>query len=120
VQASIGKVVLNDGGNAKRLKRGARFGRAVEPGRPAFPAVRKYDGVNGDAARAELRERCATSKLQIVGMSAQRQYGFNHIHNGPLGRAPLTPGFESIRFGANCVKQLCSISGLTCALPCKL
>jgi hypothetical protein len=53
-------------------------------------------------------------------MCAQCQYGFNHIHNGQLGRAPLTPGFESIRFGSNRIKLLCSISGLTCALPRKL
>jgi hypothetical protein len=103
-------------GNVKRLKGGPRFGRAVEPGRAAFPAVGKYDGVNGDPARAELRERRAASELQIVGMGAQCQYGFNHIHNGQLGRAPLTPRFESIRFGANCIKLLCCISGLTCAL----
>lgn len=100
VQASIGKVVLRDGGYAKRLKRGTRFGRTVEPGWTAFAAVRKYDRVNGNPARAELRERRAAAELQIVGMSAQCQYGFNHIHTGQLGRGPLTPGFDCIRFGA--------------------
>jgi hypothetical protein len=53
-------------------------------------------------------------------MSAQCQYGFNHIHIGQLGRGPLTPGFDYIRFGANCIKQLCQVSGLTCDLQHKL